>query len=268
MGQFSVEKPAPPGSVLSGNQHRYVRHLQDLPAQSARVMVKLRVSRWHCLNGKCRRRTFADRLPALALPHSRRTLRTAELVHLFGQVTGGRPGERLMKRLGVSVSDDTILRHLKRQVALRREASPVRVAGVDDWSWRKGHTYGTIIVDLERRAVVDVLEDRSATRTAEWFRQHPEVEIVSRDRCGLYAQGARDGANQARQIADRFHLLQNLREAIEAQLSRVHRPTGCALLPVGNDDIAAVTPKARADVAEQRLLTRRAHRRSRQALFD
>jgi zinc-finger of transposase IS204/IS1001/IS1096/IS1165 len=109
---------------------RYVRHLQDLPAQSARVMVKLQVSRWHCLNGKCRRRTFADRLPALALPHSRRTLRTAELVHLFGHTNGGRPGERLMKRLGVSVSDDTILRHLKRQVALRRETPPVRVAGV------------------------------------------------------------------------------------------------------------------------------------------
>jgi transposase len=118
------------------------------------------------------------------------------------------------------------------------------------------------------RAWVDVLDDRSATRTAEWFRSHPEVEIVSRDRCGLYAQGARDGANRARQIADRFQLLQNLREAIEAQLSRVHRPTGCALLPVGNDDIAAVTPKTRADVAEQRLLTRRAHRCSRQALFD
>jgi len=124
-----------------------------------------------------------------------------------------------MKRLGVSVSDDAILRHLKRQVALRSESAPVRVAGVDDWSWRRGQMYVTIIVDLERRAVVDVLDDRSATRTAEWFRQHPEVEIVSRDRCGLYAQGARDGANQARQVADRFHLLQNLREAIEAQLS-------------------------------------------------
>ena len=125
-----------------------------------------------------------------------------------------------MKRLGMPVSDDTILRHLKRQVARLRAKTTVRVAGIDDWSWRKGRTYGTIIVDLERREVVDVLQDRTTAGAAEWLREHPEVEIVSRDRCGLYAQGAREGAPQARQIADRFHLLQNFRETIEAQLSR------------------------------------------------
>ena len=93
------------------------------------------------------------------------------------------------------VSDDTILRHLKRQVARLRARTPVRVAGIDDWSWRKGRTYGTIIVDLERREVADVLPDRTTAGTAEW---QPEVEIVSRDRwaaCG--AQGAREGAPQA-----------------------------------------------------------------------
>jgi transposase len=110
------------------------------------------------------------------------------------------------------------------------------VAGIDDWSWRKGRTYGTIIVDLERREVVDLLQDRTATGTAKWLGQHPDVEIVSRDRCGLYAQGARAGASQARQVADRFHLLQNLRDTIEAQLSRVDRPTGRALLPESNDE--------------------------------
>jgi transposase len=96
----------------------------------------------------------------------------------------------------------------------------VRVAGIDDWGWLKGHRYETLIMDLERRQVVDVLPDRSAAATARWFDQHPEVEIVSRDRCGLYAQGARRGAPQARQVADRFHLLQNLRESIQKQLSR------------------------------------------------
>ena len=101
-----------------------------------------------------------------------------------------------MKRLGMPVSDDTILRHLKRQVARLRANATVRVAGIDDWSWRKGRTYGTIIVDLERREVVDVLQDRTTAGTAEWLGQHPEVEIVSRDRCGLYAQGARKSAPQ------------------------------------------------------------------------
>ena len=100
-----------------------------------------------------------------------------------------------MKRLGMPVSDDTILRHLKRQVARLCAKTTVRVAGFDDWSWRKGCTYGTIVVDLERREVVDVLEDRTTIGTAERLGQHPEVEIVSRDRCGAgRARGRASGA--------------------------------------------------------------------------
>jgi transposase len=233
----------------------------------------MRVSRWRCLNGECERRTFTDQLPEIVSPHARRTQRIAELVHLFGHGTGGRPGERLMKRLGMPVSDDTILRQLKRQVAGLRAKTTVRVAGIDDWSWRKGCTYGTIVVDLERRKVVDVLPDRSAIGTAEWLGQHPEVEIVSRDRCGVYAQGAREGAPHARQVADRFHLLQNLRETIETQLSRASRSTGRALLPSSKDEderkvTIAYGPGGRRDAAEHRHLTKQAHRRSRQTLFD
>jgi hypothetical protein len=171
------------------------------------------------------------------------------------------------------VSDDTILRQLKRRVAARCGAVTVRVAGIDDWSWRRGCSYGTIVVDLERRVVVDVLADRSAAGTADWLRAHPEVEMISRDRSGLYAQGGREGAPQARQIADRFHLFQNLRESIEAQLSRVDRPTGCALLPSSKDeDESAATivsnPRGQSDVAKHRKLTRQAQRRSRQAIYD
>jgi transposase len=95
----------------------------------------------------------------------------------------------------------------------------VHVAGSDEWAWRKGMNYGTIIVDLERRQVVDLLAGRSAATTADWFQKYPEIEIVSRDRAGLYA-AARQGAPQARLVADRFHLLKNLRETIERQLGR------------------------------------------------
>jgi transposase len=250
---------------------RYFRHLQDLPVQGVAVLVKMRVSRWRCLNRECERETVTDQLPEVVCPHARRTQRIAELVHLFGHGTGGRPAERLMKRLGMLVSDDIILRHLKRQVAHLRAKTTVRVAGIDDWSWRKGRSYGTIIIDLERREIVDVLADRTTTRTAEWLRQHPEVEFVSRDRCGLYAQGAREGAPQARQVADRFHLLQNLRETIETQLSRADRSTGRALLPESNDeDVVTISngPSGPGEVAERRHLTCQAHRRSRQAVFD
>ena len=109
------------------------------------------------------------------------------------------------------------------------------------------------------------------TGTAQWLGQHPEVEIVSRDRCGLYAQGAHESAPQARQVADRFHLLQNLRETIETQLSRADRSTGRALLPESNDEDPATIAcgsGGRRDAAAHRHLTRQAHRRSRQAIFD
>ena len=123
----------------------------------------------------------------------------------------------------MAVSDDTVLRCLKGRSATP-SATPLRVVGIDDWSWRKGQSYGTIIVDLERRRVVDVLADRSSSSVAAWLSAHPSIKIVSRDRQGLYAEGARIGAPQARQVADRFHLIQNLREVIEKQLGRLERP--------------------------------------------
>ena len=170
--------------------------------------------RWRCRDKACGRRTFVEQFPEIAAPLARRTRRVTELIHLFGHGVGGRPSERLLKRIGMPTSDDTILRHLKRRTDGQRAETSVRVVGVDDWAWRKGHNYGTIVVDLERREVVDVLPDRSTANISAWLAQRPEIEVVSRDRCGSYAQGAQDGAPQAHQVADRFHMLQNLREAI------------------------------------------------------
>jgi len=196
----------------------YRRTLRDLPALGTPVEVQAFVARWRCRNERCKRRIFAERIPGLAAPFARRTARLAGVVRLFGHSVGGRPSERLMSRLGMGVGHATILREVKRSA--RADAAPtfVRIAGIDDWAWKKGMHYGTLIVDLERRQVVDVLPDRSAASTAKWLKGHPEVEVISRDRAGLYADGAREGAPQARQVADRFHLLQNFREAIERQL--------------------------------------------------
>ncbi|WP_322883392.1 ISL3 family transposase (plasmid) [Sinorhizobium medicae] len=246
------------------------RSLQDLPVQGKTVTVKLRLSRWRCAHQECERQTFTDRLPTIASPYARRTRRVSGIVGLLGHSAGGRPGERLMRRLGMPVSDDTILRQLKRDAALVSCDAPIRVVGIDDWSWRRSWRYGTMIVDLERHSVVDILEDRSVASVARWLEQHPSVEIVSRDRGGLYAQAAREGAPQARQVADRFHLMQNLRVAIEEQMSLGGRATGRALLPdkwIGSAQIDLLQDDPHVD-ARQRRRGRHAHQQSRQAVFD
>jgi transposase len=175
-----------------------------------------------------------------------------------------------MGRLGMPVSDTTILRSLKGHAGVRSANGAVRVAGIDDWAWRKGASYGTIIVDLERRRVVDVLADRSAETTAGWLKNHPEVEVVSRDRAGLYAEAARQGAPQARQVADRFHLLQNFRETVERQLGRFEAPISESQIKRGGQEPAP--PPARLDrptdaVTQKRLMSR-GRLAVRQELFD
>jgi transposase len=228
--------------------------------------------RWRCRDKACSRRTFVEQFPEIAAPLARRTRRVAELIHLFGHGVGGRPSERLLKRIGMPTSDDTILRHLKRRTDGQRAKTSVRVVGVDDWAWRKGHDYGTIVVDLERREVVDVLPDRSTANISAWLAQRPEIEVVSRDRCGSYAQGAQDGAPQAHQVADRFHMLQNLREALQTQLSRAGssvRP----LLPTGDtrgghDPAISCSTRDKHGGVEHRHIVRMANQSSRQAIFD
>jgi transposase len=198
----------------------------------------------------------------------------AELVRLLGHAAGGRPAFTLMTWLGMPMSGDTILRHLKRRAATSTSMQPIlRVVGIDHWSRIKGRRYGTVIVDLERRQVVDVLPDRSAENTAQWLSEHPKVEIVSCDRCGIYAQGARRGAPQARQVADRFHLLQNLRERIEEQLSRGSMAEAPASREADAEPglgapVVACSPRGEPELAVHRHLVKQARRDMRQTLFD
>jgi transposase len=256
------------GAQSKSRHSTYWRTFWDLSAQGAPVIVQARLGRWRCRNQQCDRRIFTERVPGLAAPFARRATRLAEIVRLLGHSAGGRPSERLMRRLGMPVSDTTILASVKHHAKASSENGvgvAVRVAGVDDWAWRKGSNYGTIIVDLERREVVDVLPDRSAATMASWFKDHPSVEVVSRDRAGLYAEGA----PQARQIADRFHLLQNFCEIVERQLGRYEAPVPEARVSPDDGHVMAAPPSdCGSDVAEQTRLMRRGRRAVRHQLFD
>jgi transposase len=182
--------------------------------------LQLRVRKWFCRNRACPRRIFTERLPTVAAPWARRTLRLAQRLIALGMALGGKAGVRLGHQWDVGVSRHTLLRGLRRQPAL---ALPTpRVLGVDDFALRKRHTYGTILVDLERRQPVELLPDRTAETVAQWLRAHPGVEVIARDRSSTYAEGARQGASEAIQVADRFHLLQNLRETLDEVFTTHH----------------------------------------------
>ena len=197
---------------------RYERSLVDLPLGTRPVRLQLQVRRFRCGNPACSRRIFAERFPRLTAVHARRTTVQQDALVDYGLALGGAAGARLAKRRGVRGSRATVLRCLHALPPL--EVTTPRVLGIDDWARRKGQTYGSILVDLEQHRPIDLLEERTAECVAAWLAAHPGVEVIARDRGGAYAEGARTGAPEAVQVADRFHLLMNVGEALERVLGR------------------------------------------------
>jgi transposase len=192
---------------------RYQRPLADLPWATFQVRLEVRVRKFFCDHAACHRRIFTERLPDIAQPWARRTLRLAQSLLAVGVALGGRAGSRLTKRLQRPTPSASLLRVIHN--APIPPTPTLNALGVDDWAWRRGHHYGTILVNLESHQVVDLLPDRSADSVAQWLAQHPGITVVSRDRSGLYAHGITQGAPHAVQVVDRFHLVSNLREALE-----------------------------------------------------
>jgi transposase len=196
----------------------YQRRVADLPWHDVSVKLELHTRKFRCRNELCAQQVFCERLPKVATAYARKTVRLNAALTLLAFALGGEAGARTAGGLNLRVSADTLLRRIRR-AAIPEVATP-KVLGVDDWAKRKGQSYGTILVDLEQHRPIDLLPDRESTTLAAWLRAYPGIEIVSRDRSQAYAAGINEGAPGSVQVADRFHLLKNVREALEKCLLR------------------------------------------------
>lgn len=219
---------------------RYKRQIADLSWEGIPVRIELRVRRFFCATNECGQSIFTERLPNTVGRHGRRTCRVLDRIAL---ALGGSAGARLAQHLGIEADGSTLLRGLRQRTTPFPARSP-RVVGIDDLAWRKGQRYGTIFCDLEQNKVIDLLPDRSADSTATWLWAHPGLEVVSRDRASLYAEAASKAVPGAVQIADRWHLLRNLTEALVSVLAPHHRAIDQAARAVFTKPMPTVTETA------------------------
>ncbi len=213
------------------------RTLSDLPWEGIPVRILLQARKFFCGDERCPRRIFTERLPGTVARYARRSCRSTEALRWVTMALGGRAGARLARKLGLLTSGSTLLRELRKRARLSTSSAP-RVIGIDEWAWKKGHRYGTILCDLEQRRVIDLLPNQSTETVAAWLRRHPSVQVVSRDRASSFADAIAKGAPGAVQVADRWHLLNNLVQTLGRSLEH-HRPTIVEVAKQVNDKCAA-----------------------------
>ena len=201
------------GTAGSRVHSRYQRTIVDLAFGGRSLTLKLLVRKWICPEALCSQHIFAERFPEVVQRYARMTDRLIKALQSTGVLTNGADAAQIASSFGMPTTAKTIIRRVL-QLPLPSEGA-VHKVGVDEWAWKKGHRYGTILVDLEKRRVVQLLADRSVETSKAWLCKHPEIDLVSRDRGQIFREAATEGAPQAKQVVDRYHLQKNFAEALE-----------------------------------------------------
>ncbi len=191
----------------------YQRTLADLPIAGRAVSLRIHLRKFFCRNDQCARKIFAQSAPTHFCPYARRLNRAEQPLQAIALQTGSRPAARLCELIGQPVSHSTLLR-ISRKTPVHQLPTPKRL-GVDDFAFKKGRRYGTILIDLDRRQPIEILPDREGKTLENWLRDHPGIELVTRDRSSVYASALTSACPQAVQVADRWHLLANISEVVE-----------------------------------------------------
>jgi len=245
------------GTAGSRVHSRYQRTIADVAFGGRKLVLKLLVRKWICAEASCSRHIFAERFPQLVQRYARMTDRLIKALQSAGVITNGADAAQIASSFGVPTTAKTIIRRVL-QLPLPSEGS-VRKVGIDEWAWKKGQYYGTILVDLEKRRIVQLLAERSVETSKVWLRQHPEIDLVSRDRGKLFREAATLGAPQAKQVIDRFHLQKNFAEALEKFFRQQER----LLKKATRGSTGKARPAERPAVAEKVAQERRARHRQR-----
>jgi len=226
------DAPCPACGHCSQRIHsHYQRTLQDLPWQGNAVRFLLIVPKFFCDNKDCPRKIFAHRIDGVAQRYRRKTTRLDDLLQRLTWQIGAAEAARLAQLLGLILSPDAALYRFKRSVCPQSPGRAPEALGIDDFAFRRGHSYGTILIDLKTRTPVDLLPDRERASVEKWLREHPGARVISRDRSAIYADAIREAAPEATAVADRFHVLKNLMEAFQAQIGKENKTIREALIP-------------------------------------
>ncbi|MEL6494847.1 MAG: ISL3 family transposase [Cyanobacteria bacterium J06623_7] len=202
--------PSPLCGTFTQRVHsRYQRTITDLPCVDFRLRLLVQVCKFFCPNPDCHRRIFTERIPAVVAPWDRKTIRLVQRLQSIGLALGGAAAARLGHGLGYFDYGSSILNQLQR-LSLPTFETPTML-GVNDFAFQKGHTYGTILVNLETHQPIALLADRKAETLADWLKAHPGIEVLSRDRSKTYKKAMEEGTPGAIQVADRFHSIQKLK---------------------------------------------------------